>query len=318
MLAVTLGAAPLQLDVSGCDAHFEPAALERQLKLEWADPPEGARVEVHCSETGWELVLTAPGKLERREQLALPELSRSSRARVLALLITERGRALTGLPPPEEPIAPLPIAPAVEERVALRPQASIAAEPAGPPSPSSPLRGSLFTAALADEAPSAWRVSLGAVTQAALWLGPARFGPQLRLQRGFLGLSANGAWGTVETKGGTVTLFSITAEPELTFACVRARWWQACGSAHGVFGYGAITATPLVPFTASRVDGPVLGGGLGLAMALRLTDWLALDLDGSAGGAWAPYGKIDGLPIAALGGAFASGSLSLVASWGGR
>ena len=316
-------AAPLRLEVTGCEPHFDPEALQRQLRLEWPDPPEGSSVEVHCSEAGWELLLEAPGRVESREQLALPELSRSSRARVLALLITERGRALSGLPPREEPAPPTPpsvVAPP-PDRVAIRPE--VRSEPAtteAEPLPSSPLRDSLFTGRFTDEAPSAWRLGVGAATATPLWLGPSRFGPQLKVQRGFVAIAVSGTFGSTTTKFGTVAPFSVTAEPELTLGCLRARWWQACGGVRGVFGYGAITARPLDPLltVANRVEGPVLGGAATLSGALRFTDWLALDLDGAFGGAWAVYGSFDGIPVASLGGAFAGGSLSLVASWGAR
>lgn len=323
LLSALVLMAPVRVEVTGCESHFERTALERQLRLEWPDPPEGAQVTVRCGAT-WELTLQATGKEPRSEPLVLPPLSADSRVRVLALIITERGRALSVDAPVVEvaPLAEPPLVPVETEpeppprvpAVAAVPEISV---PIVSPRPASPLRAALLTARLDDEPSAPWRVGLGATSIVPFWLGPARFGPQLRVQRGFLGLSVSGTFGTKTLELGTVVPATVTAEPELTLGCVTAHWWQLCGGARGVFGYGTIGASStLAGVTPSKIDGPMLGGAAQLGASLRLTEWLAVDLDGMIGGAWAVFATSDKVAVASLGGAFAGVQLTFTSSWG--
>ncbi len=305
--------APLRVEVTGCEPHFDLAALERQLKLEWPDPPDGAEVNLRCAEAGaWDLTLRATGKQPRSEPLALPVLSAESRGRVLALIISERGRALSTEPATAvQPLEAAPRPPLISTPLPPLPTPGLTAS-----AEASPLRASVFTARLAEEPLHPWRVGLGATCLTSLGLGPLRLGPQLRLQRGFFGLSIEGTFGSRTLPTGTVLPATFTVEPEVTVGCVTARWWQLCAGARGIIGYGVIRATSTDPnVTIGQVDGPMLGGGAQLGASLRLNGWLALDFDGRMGGTWAVVATGDGQPIAALGGAFAGGQLSLTASW---
>ena len=311
LVSVLLFVLPVRVEVIGCESQFDLPALDRQLRLEWPDPPEGAEVNVRCAET-WELSLRATGKQPRTEPLALPLLSAESRVRVLALIITERGRALSApelvpSPPPSPPVprAPLTAIPVVEVAPVETPSGS-------------PLRGALLAARLSDVPDGSWRIGLGATSLTPFLLGPWRFGPQLRVQRGFFGVSISGTWGSLAAKLGTVTPATFSIEPEVTIGCVTARIWQVCGGARGILGYGSISATTTVSgVTPSQFAGPMLGGAGQLGASLRLTPWLALDLDGLVGGTWAVAASQDKEPIAAIGGAFAGALVALTASWSG-
>jgi hypothetical protein len=317
LLALLLGAAPFRLDVAGCDHDFDAAALDRQLHLEWPDPPVGTRIEVQCSGAHWLLVLEAPDRVSRREELTLPESSRSGRARVLALLLAERGRALlaTVQAAPE----PRPAAAAVppDRRLPLAPQAQLEQPTLPRGAIATPLRGSFLAVELSDAPPSPWRLGIGGSLQTPFSLGPSRYGAQLRAHRGFLGLSVSGTFGSsAASKTGTVTALAVTVEPELTAACVRAGWWQLCSGARGILGYGVLTSA-LPTVTPARVEGPVFGGALQLGGSLRLTDRVALDADAVFGATWEMFGS-GSVPGAGLGGPFAGASVSLVTSWGAR
>jgi hypothetical protein len=128
--------------------------------------------------------------------------------------------------------------------------------------------------------------------------------------------SAN-AGQTSDAFGATVVGFSVTLEPELTLACLTGSRLQLCGSARGVLGYAAVSASPkLAGFDAKTQQGPALGAAAQAGATLALTGWLALDLDLRVGWLWAIYGSSLGQPVFSIGGAYAAVSLGLAAAWG--
>lgn len=361
MLSVALGlwvAAAPQVRVTSCAASLESAELERLVRLEWAQPPENARVEVRCGAGTWRLHVEVPGHL-LDETLALPPLEGASLARVLAVVVAERGRALgrgavdAGVAPmepvrvrarapvatPPEPVAdagveaplpPPPIIVAVVEPIAAPPMVSVV-EPEPPPARSSaPFRRALLRLPLDGAEPAAtFRLAAGGGLSQGLWLGPTRGGPELRFHAGPLALGASASFGATPTAFGDVRARTFTVEPSLTVACVDGWRWQLCTVASGLFGYGAIdgpTATPGQPTdpngaanaAPARVENAVLGGTGGLSASIRVLSWLALDVDLRAGGAWAVFATLNQKPVASLGGGVLSASVALSATWGGR
>lgn len=307
ILALALNAG-LGVEVSGCGA--DAATLGRLVLLEWPAPPEGTRVTAACDDAGWRLAIEAPGHQPILEAMELPQLMGSARMRVLALIIAERGRGLQRALPQEAPIAiEAPRAPLVATRTGQTTTAEVQPEP-----PSTPLRGAL----LGSRDAKAWRVSVSATSQRPFSIGPFRFGPELRVQRGPIAVLLSSTVGRADTAYGAITAYAVTAEPELTVACLSGRRAQLCAAARGVFGYGAIDAgsVAMPGLTTKSVNNAVLGGAASLAFSFALGESVSVDLDARAGWQWAVNATAVGEPAAGLGGFFAAVSLGLAAAWG--
>ncbi len=327
MAALTIAlllAASIDLDVAGCGATVDAAALRRLVALDWAAPPAGTKVTITCeSATLWRLELAAPGLIGSIEQLELPALSGPARTRVLALIVTERGRAFTNAPPeapplPEEPHLPPPLLESVRSPIVPRsepPQPEVARVVA--PQPGSPLRDGLIVFGSVTEPSRRWRLSVAGAAVRPTWLQPWRFGPEVKVHGGPFALALSTTVGAASTDLGNITVLALTAEPELTVACAGGQRWRACAAARGVLGYGSVFASPRGPDVVGvRQDGPLLGGAGVIGGSLELVEWLALDADVRAGWAWGVYGSEAGVPVVAVGGGFFAASLALVASWG--
>lgn len=311
--AAVLAGSSLELWVTGCDAAIDAITLRRLILLEWPEPPPGTKAVITCDPTHWTLALEAPDLVGAIDRYELPALAGAARTRVLALIVSERGRAFTNAPAsaPPPPEAPPPLVESVRAPVMPRVEPTTPrVEPA-----SAPLREGLVS--IGGTPSNTWRLSAGIVALTPFTNGPWRFGPELRVQAGTFTLALGATIGKKATELGEITAYAVTAEPELTVACLGGGSWRACIAARGIIGYGAISATTkLAEIETKRVDNAVLGGAAVFAASVRLADWLALEGDVRAGGAWGVVGSQGGEPIAAIGGGLAAGSLSLVASWG--
>lgn len=312
-------AAPLQLELRQCEQAIDAAALRRIVQLEWPDPPAEVRASVRCEDAHWTLSLEAPSVLPASEQYELPALSATARARVVALILSERGRAFVNAPasPPPAPEAPPPLVASVRAPAVHRSDPTSVEEAPALPSSASALRGSLFF--VGDRDASTWHLSAAAVALTPVTGGPWRFGPEVRAQGGPFSVAVQATVGTARVDFGTAVLWTLTLEPELTVLCAGSARWRVCAAARGIIGYGALTAgDPPSAVEGKHFESPLLGGAGVLTASLRLLTWLALEADGRLGATWDVFGNQGANTIAAVGGSFCAVSLGLVASWGGR
>lgn len=317
-LIALLLSASIDLNVAGCDATLDAAALKRLVLLEWSDPPNGTAALVTCAEQQWSLHLEAPGLLPTDEQLELPALSGPARTRVLALIIAERGRVFTHAPPAAPPLPEAPPPPLV---AMTRTPAQPSSEPsvsAAEPARASPLRDGLVVfGSRPDGQLRPWRLAVAAAAVRPTVLQPWRFGPEVRVHGGPFSLTLTSTVGTHAAELGTLTALAVTAEPEVALACAGGGIWRLCAAARGILGYGSVSATTtLEDIGTRRQEGPLLGGAGVLSGTLAILDWLALDADARLGWAWGVYGSQAGVPAATVGGGFFAASLALVATWG--
>lgn len=308
-LITTLILSALTLDIGRCGERVDLRTLEQQLRI---DTGEFVQVEVRlrCDEgTAMSVEVEAhDGRHVVVDELTLPALSAEGRARVLALIILER------LHRP----APLTPTPVVESRPVRRPLNVPTLEPvAATQAVAAPTLHRPLVAVAGDAPPSNWRLGLTATAITPLWLWSWRVGGALAVEYGALSLSFSGSFGTLAVTDGTVSYYSVTAEPELTVLCVMRASWQLCATAKGIVGYGAIHALPAIAgSTVTRTDGPVLGGAGKLSLTLPLGERFVLDLGALAGGTWAVYATDRARPVASLGGGFVQLVIGSFLPWG--
>ncbi|MBL8950332.1 MAG: hypothetical protein JNK82_06125 [Myxococcaceae bacterium] len=329
-LTFTLLAAAPTFEVRGCGAGFDVAGLKRLVALDWPDPPDGTTVVIACeSPTFGRLQLTAPGLLGTDEPLELPALPGPARTRVIALIVSERGRTFTNAPPAEPPPPELPLPPpplpdppveTVREPLVAKPVTAVA--PLNPalasPPPGSSLRDGIFVFGTATEPSRRWRLAVAAAAVRPTWLQPWRFGPEVKVYGGPFVLALSTTVGMVNDPLASVTALALTAEPELTVACAGGERWRTCAAARGIVGYGSVFATSRVPdVIARRQDGVLLGGAGVVAASVALNGTFSIDADVRLGGAWGVLGSRDGVPLATVGGGLFAASLALAAAWGG-
>lgn len=268
----------------------------RQLTLEWPDAPEGARLEVRCDGPSLQLHLEATGFVARDERVDLPDLSANARGRVLALLVAERGRRLA------------------RQRTPLAPT-----EPAGarPPEPESAPRvtgqhRAVWTVFDLVAVPLEWRLSAGGFLARPLWLGPTRAGPRVLVGLGPFALVAAASFGREDVTLGSIQAQAFELEPQVVLLALRLRWFEASLRAGGTAGYGVLRAATTELATGGSIQGVLLGGNGVLAVALRVSAVVSIELEGSLGFTWGPFARAGGRPSAALGGGAAAVGLNLV------
>ncbi len=313
-LCWSLVAAAPNVELRSCEADLDEV-FERRVALEWPDAPPDAKVTVSCATDRVELRLSAPGFVSRTEAVALPELSREGRGRLLALVTAERGRALV---PARVPLVAVETLPPIES-----------SRPA--PAPEwTPLPGALVWLSESGERSLEWRLGGAGLVTTPLWLGPWRLGPRVAVSHGPVTIALSATFGRLNVDLGLLTpslgrstivpilAQSLSLAPEFGLVGVRRRWWAVRLVARGLLGYGGVSGEGGAAVASSTVASFEVGGEAVLAFAVRLNSFLALEADTALGWVWGPYGTAAGQPVASLGGGVVSFGLGLSVSWGRR
>jgi hypothetical protein len=294
-------AAQVRTELSACDEVVD-TTFQHLVALEWSDAPGTVTVRVECDGARATVRFSGPAA-ERVEPVTLPGLSKTARARLLAVIIGERGRAwLEGaLEPVRQPLS-----------------LSAATERQPEPTTVAPVSVSDFPTALwrirLGAGLNPWRVGVGAVGSTGS-SGPLRFGGGIR---GSLGVATLAA--AVMTTSSTVSegLVSVThgaLGAGVTLLSIEGTVWQVRTAARLVGGYGSASATPHAEFTATRVETFLFGGEAEVSFVIAPVSAAYFELALAGGWTSGVLATIDGKPFASLGGWSAGLSLSVGTSW---